>query len=72
MPGEIDPPVVGAVATGAEATGATHEPVAVRVHVAGNPSSAQDRMEIAVLGAVTAVVVPYGVHTSVAVPPAYW
>jgi hypothetical protein len=26
----------------------------------------------AVVGAVTAVVVPYGVHTSVAVPPAYW
>jgi hypothetical protein len=38
IPGEIDPPLVGAVAT----------------------------------GAVTAVVVPYGVHTSVAVPPAYW
>jgi hypothetical protein len=44
----------------------------VRDHVAGKPSSAHDRMEIAVLGAVTAVVVPYGVHTSVAVPPAYW
>ena len=72
MPGEIDPPVVGAVATGAEATGATHDPVAVRDHVAGKPSSAHDRMEIAVLGAVTAVDVAYGVHTKVAVPPAYW
>lgn len=81
MPGEIDPPVVGAVVTavaGAVATGAvyttgaTHDPVAVRDHVAGKPSSAHDRVEIAVLGAVTAVVVPYGVQTSVAVPPAYW
>ena len=81
IPGEIDPPVVGAVVTavaGAVATGAvyttgaTHDPVAVRDHVAGKPSSAHDRVEIAVLGAVIAVAVPYGVHTSVAVPPAYW
>ena len=72
MPGEMDPPLAGAVATGAETIGATHVPVAVRVHVAGKPSSAHDRIEIAVLGAVTAVVVPYGVQTSVAVPPAYW
>ena len=67
-------PVVagGAVATGAVyTTGATHEPVAVRVHVAGNPSSAQDRVEIAVLGIVGAVDVAKGVHTNVAVPPAY-
>ena len=68
-----EPPiVVPEVAGVVVATGATHDPVAVRDHVAGKPSSAHDRMEIAVLGAVTAVVVPYGVHTSVAVPPAYW
>ena len=59
-------------ATGGVVTiGATHEPVAVLVQVAGKPSSAQDRVEIAVFGAVTAVVEPYGVHTSVAVPAAY-
>jgi hypothetical protein len=73
MPGEIDPPVVGAVATGAVyTTGATQFPVAVRDQVAGKPSSAHDRMEIAVLGNVAAVDVAYGVHTKVAVPPAYW
>jgi hypothetical protein len=73
IPGKIDPTFVGAVATGAVTTiGATHDPVAVRDHVAGKPSAAHDRIEIAVLGAVTAVVVPYGVQTSVAVPPAYW
>lgn len=60
------------LATGSATTiGAIHVPVAVRVHVAGKPSSAHERVEIAVLGAVTAVVVPYGVHTNVAVPAAY-
>jgi hypothetical protein len=73
IPGKIDPTFVGAVATGAVTTiGATHDPVAVRDHVAGKPSAAHDRIEIALLGAVTAAVVPYGVQTSVAVPPAYW
>ena len=72
IPGKIDPTFVGAVATGVETIGATHTPVAVRVHVAGKPSAAHDRVEIAVLGAVITVVVPYGVQTSVAVPPAYW
>lgn len=72
MLGAVVAAVDGAVATGAVYTiGATHDPVAVRVHVAGNPSSAHERVEIAVLGAVTAVVVPYGVHTNVAVPAAY-
>jgi len=68
----VIPVATGAVATGAEATGATHDPVAVRDQVAGKPSSAHDRMEIAVLGNVAAVDVAYGVHTKVAVPPAYW
>lgn len=73
IPGEIDPPLAGAVATGAvNTTGATQFPVATRVQVAGKPSSAHDRVDTAVLGAVTAVVVPYGVQISVAVPPAYW
>jgi hypothetical protein len=59
-------------ATGVVVTiGATHEPDVVRVHVAGNPSSTHDRVEIAVLGAVTAVDELYGVHTSVAVPELY-
>ena len=44
MLGAVVAAVDGAVATGAVYTiGATHDPVAVRVHVAGNPSSAQDR-----------------------------
>jgi hypothetical protein len=65
--------IVGAVATGAVyTTGAMHEPAAVRVQVAGKPSSAHDRVEIAVLGAVAAVDVAYGVQMSVAVPLAYW
>jgi hypothetical protein len=66
--------IVGAVATGAvNIIGAMHEPVAVRVHVAGKPSSAHVRVVVvAVLGAVTTVEVPYGVHTSVAEPAAYW
>lgn len=67
-----EPPTVTPVATGAVATtGAIHAPEAVRVHVAGKPSSAQERVEIAVFGAVTAVVDPYGVHTNVTVPAAY-
>ena len=35
-----------------------HEPVAVRVHVAGKPSSAHVRVVVAVLGAVATVEVP--------------
>ena len=61
------PEATGVVTT----TGATHEPVAVRVHVAGKPSSAHDRVEIAVFGAVTAVADPNAVHTSVADPAGY-
>ena len=61
------------MATGAVyTTGATHEPVATRVHVAGKPSAAHERVDTAVLGNVAAVDVAYGVHTNVAVPPAYW
>ena len=64
--------MAGAVATGAvNIIGAIHVPVAVRVHVAGKPSSAHDRVDTAVLGNVAAVEVAYGVHTNVAVPPAY-
>lgn len=63
----VTPVVAGAVAT----TGAIHDPAAVRVHVAGKPSSAHERVVIAVLGRVTAVEVAYGVHTNVAEPAAY-
>jgi hypothetical protein len=71
--GAVVAAVDGAVATGAVYTiGATHDPVAVRVHVAGNPSSAHDLVDIAVLGIVGAVDVAKGVHTNVAVPAAYW
>lgn len=47
------------LATGSATTiGAIHVPAAVRVHVAGKPSSVHERVEIAVFGAVTAVVEP--------------
>ena len=75
MLGAVVAAVDGAVvATGSVTTiGAMHEPVAVRVHVAGNPSSAHERVVVvAVLGAVATVEVPYGVHTKVAEPATYW
>jgi hypothetical protein len=67
-----EPPTVTPVATGGvTTTGAIHAPEAVRVHVAGKPSAAHDRVDTAVLGNVAAVDVAYGVHTNVTVPAAY-